>query len=87
MPGDDKKRAFAKKTKRPHPTEPLSSEPSSLAMEGQPDDISDLINAVKSKFSKKTSENQRHLEYEIEQKTASLCKEINEAFKSNESEV
>lgn len=85
MPGLDKKRAvFRKDSKRACPPEIASSEQSSQLAGTQPDDISDLINALKSKFSKKTTDHQKQLEVEIDQKTSILCQEINDTFEKNE---
>lgn len=58
-----------------------SQEQSSEFDNQQSDDISELITALKHKFTKKNVESQKHLENEVTERTMELRAHINEAFK------
>ena len=80
----EKKRAAKRVQKKVAPIDNNSQEQSSELVSEKSDDISDLIETLKHKFSKKTVDAQKQLEGEIDQKTKQLCNQVNDAFKGNE---
>lgn len=75
------KRVASKKT---IPMEPESQEQSSEFENDHSDDISELIDVLKHKFTKKNAENQKQLENEVDERATELCNHMNDVFKSNE---